>query len=142
MSRSEQEEEFDLAKEMADLPPLNIGALLMPAIWGPAHGIWLTILYYPIWLLADNLFYGAYTNPEPVSVVLSIVTALLLAGATVLFARVSQAYAFRRALGMGQSKETYRKRQVYWAFGMAVIAAIMIAAATYYNLVIRSTFGA
>ena len=37
------------------LPPINLGALFMPPIWGPAHGIWVTILFYPIWLSADNL---------------------------------------------------------------------------------------
>ena len=24
------------------LPPINLGALFMPPIWGPAHGIWIT----------------------------------------------------------------------------------------------------
>lgn len=46
------------------LPPLNLGALFMPPIWGPAHGIWITILYYPAWLLIDNLFYGVYEIPS------------------------------------------------------------------------------
>ena len=35
-------------------PWLNIGALLMPPIWGPAKGIWVTILWYPLWVFADN----------------------------------------------------------------------------------------
>ena len=55
------------------LPPINLGALFMPPIWGPAHGIWITILYYPAWLVLDNLFYGAYENPQPLSIVLSII---------------------------------------------------------------------
>ena len=35
---------------MEGLPPINIGALFMPPIWGAANGIWLAILYYPVWL--------------------------------------------------------------------------------------------
>lgn len=124
------------------LPPLNLGALFMPPIWGPAHGIWITILYYPAWLLIDNLLYGAYANPSPLAVVLAIIAALILAGVTVVFARASQVYALRRDLSLGKTKEQYRKRQVKWAVAMGILAAIMIAAATYYNLVIRPIIGA
>ena len=64
---------------MEGLPPVNIGALFMPPIWGAANGIWLAILYYPVWLLADNLFYSVYLDPQPLTVGLSIVAALVLA---------------------------------------------------------------
>ena len=53
------------------LPRLNIGALLMPPIWGPAHGFWVTILYYPAWLLADNVFYAAAQEPTPLALVIA-----------------------------------------------------------------------
>ena len=46
------------------IPRLNIGALFLPPIWGPAHGMWATILFYPIWLFADNTFY-AYQSFDP-----------------------------------------------------------------------------
>ncbi len=124
------------------LPPINLGALFMPPIWGPAHGIWITILYYPAWLLLDNLFYGAYENPQPLSIVLSIIAGVVLAGVTVIFARASQVYALHRDLNRGRTKEQYRKRQVIWAIAMAILAAVMLALATYYNLVIRPTMGA
>ena len=64
---------------MKGLPPINLGALFMPPIWGPANGIWITILYYPLWLFADNLFYASFTDPSPLSVVFSIIVAVLLA---------------------------------------------------------------
>lgn len=127
---------------MEGLPPINIGALFMPPIWGAANGIWLAILYYPVWLLADNLFYGAYSNPQPLTVGLSIVAALVLALVTVVFARAGQGYACQRALSMGKTKEQYLKNQKKWAVGMVLLAVVMIAAATYYNLVIRPTMGA
>ena len=127
---------------MEGLPPINIGALFMPPIWGAANGIWLAILYYPVWLLADNLFYGAYSNPQPLTVGLSIVAALVLAFVTVVFARAGQGYACQRALSMGKTKEQYLRSQKKWAVAMVLLAVVMIVAATYYNLVIRPTMGA
>lgn len=124
------------------LPPLNLGALFMPPIWGPAHGIWITILYYPAWLLIDNLFYGVYENPQPLTITLAVIAGLILAGVTIVFARASQVYALRRDLSRGKTKEQYRKRQVIWAVTMGILAAVMLGAATYYNLVIRPTIGA
>ena len=141
-SRPEQHEVSVEELDLKGLPPLNLGALFMPPIWGPAHGIWITILYYPVWLLADNLFYGVYTNPTTLTVVLAVVAALILAAVTIVFARASQVYALRRDLQNGKTKEQYRKRQIAWAIGMGVIALVMIVAATYYNLVIRPTLGA
>jgi uncharacterized membrane protein len=127
---------------MEGLPPINIGALFMPPIWGAANGIWLAIIYYPVWLLADNLFYGAYSDPQPLTVVLSIITAVILALVTIVFARAGQGYACQRALSMGKTKEQYLKSQKKWAVAMVIMAVVMIAAATYYNLVIRPTLGA
>ena len=124
------------------LPPLNLGALFMPPIWGPAHGIWITILYYPAWLLIDNLFYGVYENHQPLTITLAVIAGLILAGVTIVFARASQVYALRRDLSRGKTKEQYRKRQVIWAVTMGILAAVMLGAATYYNLVIRPTIGA
>ena len=138
------EEQEALLKELSfeGLPPINLGALFMPPIWGPAHGIWITILYYPAWLFIDNLFYSVYTNPQPLTIVLAIIAGLILAGVTIVFARVSQMFAFHRDLKNGKTKEQYRKRQVKWAVAMAILAAVMLALATYYNLVIRPTMGA
>ncbi|MEE0168945.1 MAG: viscotoxin-A3 [Eggerthellaceae bacterium] len=127
---------------MEGLPPVNIGALFMPPVWGAANGIWLAILYYPAWLLADNLFYSVYLDPRPLTVGLSIVAALVLAFATIVFARAGQGYACQRALSMGKTKEQYLKSQKKWAVAMVLVAVIMIVAATYYNLVIRPTVGA
>ncbi len=124
------------------LPPLNLGALFMPPIWGPAHGIWITILYYPAWLLIDNLFYGVYENPQPLTITLAVIAGLILAGVTIVFARASQVYALRRDLSRGKTKEQYRKRQAIWAVTMGILAAVMLGAATCYNLVIRPTIGA
>lgn len=141
-STPEQSKEVSIEEiSLEGLPPVNLGAMLMPPIWGPAHGIWITILYYPAWLLIDNLLYGAYMNPSPLTVILAIIAALILAGVTIIFARASQVYALRRDLSRGKTKEQYKKRQVIWAVTMGMLAVVMLGAATYYNLVIRPTLG-
>ena len=141
-STPEQSEEVPIEEiSLEGLPPVNLGAMFMPPLWGPAHGLWITILYYPAWLLIDNLLYGAYTNPSPLTVILAIIAALILAGVTIIFARASQVYALRRDLSRGKTKEQYKKRQVIWSITMGVLAVVMLGAAKYYNLVIRPTLG-
>lgn len=137
MKKEDKQEKTYREELMKGLMPINLGALFMPPIWGPANGIWITILYYPLWLFADNLFYEAFTNPTALSVIFSIVVALVLAVVTIVFARVSQGCACERAISLGKTKEWYIKRQRVWAIAMGILAAVMIGAATYYNLVIR-----
>lgn len=124
-------------KFLKGLPRFNIGAFLMPPIWGPAHGFWITILFYPAWLVLDNLFYAAYTDPTPMSVILSVVAGLFCLAITIAFAIVSQPIAAHRAEDKGVSRTTYLKRQRIWAVVCALIALVMVALATYYNLIIR-----
>lgn len=141
MDKQEKKERAHKDAILEGLPPINIGALFMPPIWGPAHGIWITILYYPMWLFADNLFYAAYSNPAPLPIIGAIVVGVVLAFVTIMFARISQGWACERALSRGMSKEAYVKRQRIWAWASIALAVIMLAAATYYNLVIRPTIG-
>lgn len=128
-------------KFMKGLPRFNIAAFLMPPIWGPAHGFWVTILYYPIWLFVDNLFYATYIDPQPLAVVFSILAFVALLGITIVFAIVSQPIAAHRAQDKGVTRAVYLRRQRWWAIGCAIAAVVMLSLATYYNLVIRPTVG-
>ena len=110
-------------KFLKGVPRVNIGALFLPPIWGPAHGMWAAILFYPIWLFADNTFYAAFATPSALSI-------------------VSQPFAAHRAAEHGVSREKYLSRQRIWAVVSVIVGCVMIAAATYYNLVIRPGLGA
>lgn len=129
-------------KFLEGIPRVNIGALLLPPIWGPAHGLWVTILFYPIWLFADNMFYVAFTQRTPLSIGLAVLVLAILLAITVAFSLVAQPYAAHRADARGVGKEAYLKRQRAWAAASVIVGLAMIAAATYYNLVIRPTMGA
>lgn len=132
-----REEEF-----LKGIPRINVGALFLPPIWGPAHGMWLTILFYPLWLFADNMFYAAFTERTPLALVLAAVVFAILLAVTVAFGILGQPYAAHRAAEQGKGKEEYLKRERVWAVACVVAGLAMIAAATYYNLAIRPTVGA
>ena len=128
-----REDEF-----LKGLPRINIGALVMPGIWGPAHGFWVCILFYPLWIFADYMFYGAYAMPQPWTIILAIVTAVLLAAIHIGFALVAGPQSAHRAEHKGISRETYLKRERIWAVVCVIIAIAALAWATYYNLEIRT----
>lgn len=120
------------------VPFLNIGAFLLPPIWGPAHGSWITVLWYPIWIFADDIFYSAWHYHSPLSVVIALLTFVALLVITFLFARLMQPRALHRAVDeLGKTKEQYLAAERKWAIGCAIGGAVLIAGATYYNLVIR-----
>lgn len=124
------------------IPRLNIGALFLPPIWGPGHGMWAAILFYPIWLFADNTFYAAFTERTPLAIAVALVVLATLTAGTVAFAILGQPFAAHRAAGLGVDKETYLKRERVWTVTCVIAGLAMIAAATYYNLVVRPTVGA
>lgn len=121
------------------LPPINVGALFMPGIWGPAHGFWACILFYPLYLFADNLFYGAYESGEPWIVAIAIIVGIALLLLHIGFARVSLPLSAHKAENSGVSRETYLKRERIWAVISIILAIAAVAWASYFNLVIRPT---
>lgn len=128
-----QEERF-----LEGLPRFNVAAFLLPPIWGPANGLWVTILYYPAWLFTDNIIYAAYADPSVVSVVLAVLVALTLLAVSIAFSLVSQPIAAHRAESRGISRDAYLKRQRIWAWVSVIIAVAMLSFATWYNLAFRA----
>ncbi|MEG2368857.1 MAG: viscotoxin-A3 [Raoultibacter sp.] len=124
------------------MPPLNIGALFLPPIWGPAHGMWATILFYPIWLLADNAFYAAFVQRNALSYIIAAIIFITLTAGTFVFARLAQPFAAHRAVAGGKSKKDYLRAERVWAVVCVVFGSAALVAATYYNVVIRPTLGA
>ena len=114
-------------KFLEGIPRWNIGALFLPPIWGPAHGFWATILFYPLWLVADN----------SLAIAFAVIIGVVLVAVTFLFSRLSQPFAAHRAVARGVSKETYVRRERIWAVVCVVIGLAMLGFATWYNLMIR-----
>lgn len=132
----EAEEEF-----LRGMPPINVGAFFLPPIWGPAHGMWATIVFYPIWLFADNVFYAAWSERTPLAIGVAAVVFITLFVLTLVFARLSQPFAAHRAVARGMSKAEYLRRERIWAVACVAVGLVAIVAAGYYNVVIRPTTG-
>ena len=128
-----QEEKF-----LKGLPRVNIGALVMPGIWGPAHGFWACILFYPLMIFIDYVVYGAYIKPEAWTIALAVIGVALYIAASVVFSIMSQPFAAHRAETKGVSREQYLKRERIWAVVCVIVLIIALAWATYYNLEIRT----
>ena len=124
-----QEEKF-----LEGLPRVNIGALVMPGIWGPAHGFWACILFYPLMIFIDYVVYGAYIKPEAWTIALAVIGVVIYVAVSVVFSIVSQPFAAHRAEAKGVSREQYLKRERIWAVVCVIVLIIALAWATYYNL--------
>lgn len=124
-------------KFLKGLPRVNLGALFLAPVWGPAHGMWAAFLFFVAWLFTDNVIYAATVEPSVMSVMLAAAMVVVLVGATVVFAIVAQPLAAHRAESLGVSRETYLRRQRIWAVVGAVVAVAVVAFATWYNLDIR-----
>lgn len=130
----------EIAREkefLKGVPRVNIGALILPPIWGPAHGIWASILFYPAWLLADDTFFAAYSQRTPLSLAIALIVFVVLLAATIGFSLVSQPLAAHRADAMGITRQEYLRKERIWALVSVVVGLVMIGLATYYNLFIR-----
>ncbi len=131
-----QEEEF-----LKGVSRFDFAALVGAPIWGPVHGFWSCILFYPLWLLADNFFISVVQHPTVLFVVLAVFVGAILIIAHVSFMLVSVPIAWHRAADKGITKEQFKKRQRIWAVVSIVLAATAVILATYYHLVIDPVIG-
>ncbi len=132
-------ETAQVSEDLKKLPAINWGALLMPAVWGPAHGYWVTVLFYPLWIFADvsltnALFHGGFT------IVLAVTVFLGTAAFTLFFARTAGARAYLR-VAHKVSLQEYLRRERIWIAVSALIALVFLGLATWYNLAIRLPAG-
>ena len=120
------------------LPRVNLAALFLPPVWGPAHGLWVSIAFYPLWIVADTCFVNAFAERTPLAVAAAALVFVILTALTAGFSVVSQRYAFARARAMGLAPDAYLRRQRIWAAVCIPLGLAMIAAATYYNVFLNS----
>lgn len=122
-------------KPLYHIPEFNWGAFLMPPIWGAGHGQVFAVVLYPLWLMVDNLMWGAIHGQSS-----PVLAALALAGTLAFmffYARTANYVGYMRVI-TSKSPEEYVAGERKWAVAMAVVAAAMIAFATWYNLTLRA----
>lgn len=126
-----------LEEYLDGMPKLNIGAFFVPPIWGPAKGMWLTILWYPLWVFADNCMYAWWCLGTPLATVIGVLALVLMVVVTVAFAYFGGIYAAARAIQQGKTKEEFQRGEFRWAIAGALMAVVLLGAATYFNLFVR-----
>jgi hypothetical protein len=131
-----------IAEYLQGMPPVNIGALFLPPVWGPAKGIWATILWYPLWVFADNCLFAWWSQGTPLATTVGVLTLIILFAATIAFAYYSAPIAAYRAIQKGKTKEEFQHAEHIWAVCSVIGGLLILGLATYYNLYIRAAIPA
>ncbi|MDR1359311.1 MAG: hypothetical protein LBJ48_08200 [Coriobacteriales bacterium] len=135
--------------DLSGLPRINWGALLMPAVWGPVHGQWITILFYPLWLFADTSLTNAVIfgglgsgllSTGGLATILAATVVLGTAAVTFLYASTAGRKAYLR-VAERMTLQEYLARERVWTVVCALIALLFIVLATWYNLAVRIPAG-
>ena len=127
-------------KFLEGIPRLNIGALFLPPIWAPRTACGPLSCSIPSGCSRQHVLCGIHRR-TPLAIGIALIVLLTLTVGTVVFAILGQPFAAHRAASLGQDKETYLKRERIWTIASVIAGIAMIAAATYYNLVIRRRWG-
>ncbi len=126
---------LDQGEPVPQLPRFNLGAFLVPFIWGPGHGQWVGALFLPIWLFMDSIIVSAISGP----------TALKFAAAFVVVATVAfEAHFAKTANGMAWRRvhkkmtvEEFVRRERAWTLAMVPLFVLFVAWAVYFDLFLR-----
>ena len=135
-NKEELERAFEVhADEIARLPRVNIGALICPALWGPLHGFWVALLFYPIWVFVDSSIRAAVITPSGLSITLAAIALVATLGFSVFFALTCEPRSYLSKVER-RGIDEYLKRERIWAIVCVVFAIAAVALGTYYNLAI------
>lgn len=117
-----------------ELPRFNLGAFLVPPVWGPAHGLWAGAIFLPMWLFMDSVIATAIGRGSASAAGGVAIVALTL-GAQAWFAKRANGLAWRRVSDRVPVDEFVRRERV-WAVALVPVAVLLIGWAVYYRLVL------
>ena len=128
----------DYADDLERLPHFSLAGFLLTPIWAPAHGFWIAILLYPAWVFVDSLIRQAADQLTVLSIGLATIILLATIAVSAWIASSSQRNAYLRVAGK-VPLETYLARERIWNIVCVPVALIIVALATYYNIIIYPT---
>jgi hypothetical protein len=130
------EEEFErtgVCPLPAPIRRFSLGAFFMAPIWGPGHGYFITLLFYPLWIFCDSVLRAAVFTPSVFATLMAVVVVGGTAALMVFFAVTATPKAYWRVHDK-YTPEEYARRERFWDVAMIIIALALLAGATYYNL--------
>jgi hypothetical protein len=123
---------LEAGEDVPRLPRFNLGAFLVPFLWGPGHHQWVGAFFFPIWLFMDSIIRSAIRGP----------VALKFAAAFVVVATVAfEAHFAMRANGMAWRRvadrmtvDEFVRRERWWTVALVPLFVVFIGWAIYYDI--------
>lgn len=120
------------------LPRFNLGAFLIPPVWGPAHRVWAGAIFLPIWLFADSVLVSAARHGGVGQWIGAALVLLATIGFEYFFARRANGVAFRRVMHKMPAEE-FARRERMWGYVAIPCAIALIGWGVYFDLVLGPT---
>ena len=122
---------LEAGEGMPELPRFNLGAFLVPFLWGPGHGQWVGAFFLPLWLFMDSIVRSAINGPGALKVAATIVVVATL-GFEAHFATRANGMAWRRVADQMTVDEFVRRERV-WTLALVPAFIAFVAWAIYYD---------
>jgi hypothetical protein len=119
------------------LPRFNWAAFLLPFIWGPAHELWVGLVFLPVWLFMETIISTADKAGIPPTLGTVMVVMFTLVSQA-FFARRANGWAFRREVEW-RSVEEYVRRERTWAIVSVAVVALLVAWIVWFETVVAPT---
>jgi hypothetical protein len=119
------------------LPRFNWAAFLLPFIWGPAHELWVGLVFLPIWLFMETIVSTADKAGIP-PLLGSVTVVVFTLAAQASFARRANGLAYRREIewrGVGE----YVRRERIWAAASAAVVALLVVWVVWFEIAVAPT---
>ncbi len=117
------------------LPGFNLGAFLVPFIWGPGHGQWVGAFFLPIWLFMDSIIRSAVDGPVALKVAAAVVVVATVAFEAH-FARTANGMAWRR-VHTTTTVEEFVRRERAWTWAMIPLFVLFVSWAVWFDVFMR-----
>ncbi|HET6351494.1 MAG TPA: hypothetical protein VFG89_05125 [Coriobacteriia bacterium] len=112
------------------LPRFSLAAFALPPVWGPAHGLWVGVLFLPIWLFADSVLSTASLGPAARAG--AVVVMVLTLAFQAFFAKRASGLAWRRVADRVSVQDFVRMERI-WALACVPAGMALLAWALYYR---------
>ena len=123
------------------VPYLNVGALFLPPIWARAWPVVDDPLVPPLAARRQPLLPGLLNSRACFRSPCAAIVGVPACGFTVVYAPLAALRSASGARKEARDQERYLEVERRWAVASVAVGVLLIAAATYYNLVIRPTVG-
>ncbi len=126
---------LEAGETLPQLPRFNLGAFLVPFLWGPGHHQWVGAFFLPIWLFTDSIIRTALGGPAALKVASAVVVIVTVAFEAH-FATRANGMAWRRVADR-MTLDEFVRRERLWAYAMIPLFVLFIGWAVWFDIALR-----